>query len=145
MPPMRYVFIGLADEVTVDHGGVIRPLAHDPAGGEGIGFPPVLGDGIVIHHGIHVAPGHQKAQPGTAVYVDGLGIFPVRLGNDAYGVAVGLQHPADDGMAEGGMVHVGIPDHIYKVAPVPTPVQHILSAKGKKFQILVLRSVFSLL
>jgi len=30
------------------------------------------------------------------------------------------------------MIHIGIPYHIYKVAPFPTPVQHILFFQRKK-------------
>ena len=26
-----------------------------------------------------------------------------------------LQNAADDGMSEGGMIHIGIPDHIHKI------------------------------
>ena len=33
-----YILVGLADEIAVDHGGVVRALAHDAAGGEGSRF-----------------------------------------------------------------------------------------------------------
>ena len=61
-----HVLVGLADKVAVDRGGVVRALAHDAAGGEGVGFPVVLGDGIVVDHGVHIAAGDQKAEPGLA-------------------------------------------------------------------------------
>ena len=126
------VLVGLADQVAVDHGGVVGPLAHDAAGGEGVGLAPVLGDGVMVHHGIHIAAGHQEAQPGPAVDADGLGVLPVGLGDDADAVAVAFQHPADDGVAEGRMIHIGVADDIYEIALFPAPVQHILFADGKK-------------
>jgi hypothetical protein len=92
----------------------------------------VLGDGIVVDHGVHVAAGYQETQAGTAVDVDGLGILPVRLGDDAHRVAVALQNTADDGVAKGMMIHIGVTDNIDKVALVPATVDHILFAYGKK-------------
>ena len=127
-----HVLVGLADQVAVDDGGIVRPLAHDAPGGEGVGFPAVLGDRIVVHHGVHVAAGHQKAQPGTAIHIDRLGIFPVRLGDNAHAIAVAFQHPADNGVAEGGVIHIGIPNDVDKVTLLPAPVQHILLTNGQK-------------
>ena len=82
------ILVGLADQIAVNHSSIIGPLAHFAAGGEGVSFAAVLGDRIVIDHGVHIAAGNQEAQTGTAEYVDGLGIFPVRLGDNAYGIAV---------------------------------------------------------
>ena len=137
------VLVGLADEVAVDRGGVVRALAHDAAGGEGVGFPVVLGDGIVVDHGVHIAAGDQKAQPGTAENVDGFGIFPIRLRDDAHIVAVAFQNPADNGMAEGRMIDVSVADDVHKVAGVPPAVKHFPSGNGQKFHILPPSSPFS--
>ena len=125
-----HILVNLADEVAVNHRGIVRPLAHDPAGGVGIGLAAALGNGVVVHHGVDVAAGDQKSQPGTAVNINGLGILPVGLGDDPHGIPGLLQNPADDGMTEGGMVHIGIPDDIHKVALTPASFYHILSAKG---------------
>ena len=56
-----HILVGLADQIAVDDGGVVGALAHNTAGGEGIGFPLVLGNGVVVHHGVHIAAGHQEA------------------------------------------------------------------------------------
>ena len=118
------VLVGLTDKVAVDRSGVVRAFAHDAAGGEGIGFPVVLGDGIVVDHRVHIAAGDQKPQPGTAENVDGFGIFPIRLRDDANIVAVAFQNPADDGVAEGRMIHIGIPDNIDKIKLGDAPLSH---------------------
>ena len=110
-----YILVGLADQVAVDNGGVVRPLAHDATGGEGVGLSAVVGNGVVVHHRVHVAAADQKAQPGAAKDVDGLGIFPVRLRDDAHAVAVIFQDPADDGMAEGRVVYIGVTNDIYEI------------------------------
>ena len=117
--------IGLTDEVAVYYGGIVRPLSHHTAGGESIGLAFVLGDGIVIHHRIHIAAGHQKAQPWLAQNRNGLGIFPIRLGDNAHGISGIFQHPADNGVTKRRMIHIGVPDHIYKVALIPSPCGHI--------------------
>ena len=70
--------------------------------------------------------------PCLAIDVDGLGIFPVGLGNDAHGIAVAFQHAADDGMTERGMVNISVADDIDEVALFPSTVDHILFTKGKK-------------
>ena len=77
-----------------------------------------------------VAAGDQEAQPGTAKYIDGLGIFPIRLGDNAYAVTGVFQNPADNGVTEGRMVHIGIADDVNKVTAFPAPVQHIFFANG---------------
>ena len=130
-----HILVGLADEVAVDNGGIVRALAHHPAGGKGIGFPPVLGDGIMVYHAVHVAAADQKAQPGAAKHIDGFWIFPVRLGDDAHAVAMALQNPGDDGMTEGGMIHIGIPAYIYKIALFPAAIHHFLLADRQKFHV----------
>ena len=126
------ILIGAADQVAVNDSGVIRPFSHDTARGKGIGFPAVAGDGIVVHHGVHIAARNQKRQPGRSEYIDGFGILPVRLGDDAHAVAVMLQNPADNGVAKGGMIHIGIPNHIYKVALDPSPGFHFLPGHRQK-------------
>ena len=136
------VLVGLTDKVAVDRGGVVRALAHDAAGGEGVGFPVVLGDGIVVDHGVHIATGDQKPQPGTAENVDGFGIFPIRLRDDAHIVAVAFQNPADDGVAEGWVIDVGVANDVHKIAGVPPAVKHFPSGNGQKFHILPPESTF---
>ena len=125
-----YVLISLADQVAVDHRGVVGPLARDPAGGVGVRFSVVLEDGIVVHHGVHVPAHDQKAQPGPAQDRDGSRVLPVGLGDDAHAIPRALQHPGDDGVAEGGVIHVGVADDVDEIADVPSPLLHIFFADG---------------
>ena len=125
-----YVFIGLPDQVTVHDGGIIRALSHDAAGGKGIGFPPMAGDGIVVHHGVHVAAADQKAQPGPAKGRYGLGILPIGLRDDAHAVAPAFQNTADNGVAEGRVIHIGITNDIYKVRLRNAPGFHFAFGNG---------------
>ena len=111
-----HILIGLADQITVDDGGIVRAFTHHTAGGEGIGLALVLGDGVVVHHGVHIAAGHQKTQTRFAQNVNGFRISPIRLGDDTHRVTGLFQHTADDGMTKRRMVHISVGDHIYKVA-----------------------------
>ena len=43
-----------ADEVGIYDDGVIRAQAHFAVGGEKVAAAALFGDGIVVHHGIHV-------------------------------------------------------------------------------------------
>jgi len=82
----------------------------------------------MVDHGIHVARGHQKSQPRFSKHRDALPVLPVWLGDDPHLVSAGLQQAADDGVSEGGMVHIGIPDHIDKIALLPASHIHIRPA-----------------
>ena len=55
--------VALADEVAVDDRRVIRALPADTAGGKGVGFPMVMGNSIVVDHGVHIAASNEKAKP----------------------------------------------------------------------------------
>ena len=93
---------------AVDRHGVVRALSHEAAGRVCVSFPVAAGDGIVVHHRVHVAAADQKAEPGLAQDGDGIGIFPVRLRDDADLVAVGLQNTRDDRVPERRMVDIGV-------------------------------------
>ena len=117
--------IGPADEIAVDRHGIVGPLAHDAAGGIGVGLPVGLGDGIVVDHRVHIPAHDQKAQAGFAESVDGGGVLPVRLGEDADLIPCVLQHARDDRMAERGVVDVAVADDIDEIALVPAAPGHI--------------------
>ena len=127
------LFITAADQIAVYHRGIIRPLSRHTAGGEGVITTAALCHGIVVHHGIHIAAHDQKTQTGFPEHPDALRILPVRLGDDTHFIAVGFQYPADDGMTEGGMIHVGIPDDIYKITLFPAPLFHLFTGHRQKF------------
>ena len=127
------IMIDPANQIAIDHRGIVGPLAHDAAGGKGVVFAALLGDGVVIDHGIHIAAGDEEPQAGTAQGRDGLGVLPVGLGQNADFIAVGFQNPADDGMAEGRMIHIGIADDIDKIALLPAAGIHVGLGNGQKF------------
>ena len=122
--------VALADEVTVDDRRVIRALPADTAGGEGVGFPMVMGNSIVIDHGVHIAAGNEKAKPRLPQRRDGVRIPPIRLGENADLVARVLQHPADDGVTKGRMIDIGVANDIDEIALTPTPGGHIAPGDG---------------
>ena len=130
----RYIPEALADQVAVYNGSPVRPLSHHSAGGKSIGFPAVMGYGIVVYHGVHIAPGDQKAQPGPPQGADGLRVLPVRLGEDPHLVSCRLQDPADDGVSKGRVIHIGVANDIDKVTLLPSPGRHIRPGDRQKFR-----------
>ena len=117
--------VSAADEVAVDRHGVVGPLAHDAAGGIGVGLPVGLGDGIVVDHRVHIAAHDEKAQTRLAEGVDRSGIFPVGLRNDADLIARVLEHARDDRVAERRMVDVAVADNIDEIALLPAAPLHV--------------------
>ena len=120
----RRLFVGPTDQVAVDRQRPVRPFSHDAARRIGIGLPPLFRDGIMIHHRIHISRRHEEAEPRLPENRNALIVFPVGLGDDPHAVAMGLQKPADDGVAEGRMIHIGIPDNIDKIKLGDAPLSH---------------------
>ena len=131
-------FVALADQIAVDRHSVVRALSHEAAGRVCVNLPVMAGDGIVVHHRVHVAAADQKAEPGLAQDGDGIGIFPVRLRDDADLVAVGLQNTRDDRVSKRRMIDIRVADDIDKVALRPAAGFHIGFVDGQKFCHMVL-------
>ena len=121
-----------ADEVAVDHGGVVRAQAHLAAGGVEVLAAALLGHGVVVDHGVHVAGAHEEGQARLAQGGDACGVVPVWLGDDAHLVALGLEQARDDGDAKGGVVDVGVPADVDEVALFPAALEHLCAGSGKK-------------
>ena len=128
----RGVRMRLTDEVAVDHGGIVRSLTCHAAGGVGIGFAPMLADGIMVDHRVHIAAADQKAQTWRAEFVDRVGILPVGLGENCNLIARVLQHAADDGVPEGGVIDIGVPDDIDEIGLLPAEREHLPAVDRKK-------------
>ena len=79
----------------------------------------------MVDHRVHIPAHDQKAQAGFAESVDGGGVLPVRLGEDADLIPCVLQHARDDRMAERGVVDVAVADDIDEIALVPAAPGHI--------------------
>ena len=126
------ILVHPADEITVHHRGIVRPLPNHPTRCKGIHLTVLFGHAIVVDHGVHVAAGDQKAQPGPTQNCDGLGVLPIRLGDESHLISCRFQHTADDGMAEGGMVHIGIPNDVDKVTLLPATPLHIRFGNWQK-------------
>ena len=131
-------FVALANQVAVDRYGVVRALAHDAAGRVGVRFAVMAGDGVVVDHRVHVAAADQKAETRLPQDRYRIGIFPIRLGDDANLVAVRFQNARDDRVPERRMVDVSVADNIDEVALRPAAAVHIFFADGQKFCHMVL-------
>ena len=54
----------------------------------------------MVHHRIHISGTDQPSETRLTQNLDGFLILPVRLGDDAYFIAVRFEHTADDRVAE---------------------------------------------
>ena len=123
---------GAADEVGIDHGRVVRAPARFAARAVGVFVAVLLVHRVVVHHGIHVAGGHEEAQARLAEDGHAFRVVPIGLGDDAHLVAVGFQHPGDDGRPEGGVVHVSVAGHVDEVELAPAPGVGLGPRRGQK-------------
>ena len=113
------------DHVGVDDGGPVGAEAGLIPGGIGVVPAALFGHGVVGHHGVDVAAGDHHPQPGTTQGGEGGGVLPIRLGQHRHPVALGLQHPGDDGRTEGGVVHIGVAGDDEEIAVLPAAGPHI--------------------
>ena len=122
----RGMLIAFPDQIAVDRHRAVRTLPHDTARCIGVGLPVMLRDGVVIHHGIHVAAGNEETEPRLPELHDGRRIVPVRLRQHRDFIAVCLKHTGNDGGTEAGVVHIGVAHHIDEIRLCPATLQHIL-------------------
>ncbi len=92
----------------------------------------LFGGGVVGYHRVDIPRPDEHSQPGTAQSGKGGGGFPVRLGQHRHPVARSLQQPPDDGRAEGGVVHIGVPGNEQEVIKIPSPAGHIVQGHGEE-------------
>ena len=122
----------LPHPVGVHHGGVVGTKPGLSPGGVGVVVAALPSCRVVGHHGVQVARGDHYRQLWTAQGGEGLRGAPVGLGQDGHPVALRLQHPADDGGAEGGVVHIGVPGDDQNVIGIPAPAGHVLPGDGEE-------------
>jgi hypothetical protein len=58
--------------------------------------------------------------------------LPVRLGDDADAKPLGFEQAADDGHAEGRVIHISVTGHDDDVAAVPAELIHLFPAHGQE-------------
>ena len=120
------------DQVRVHHHRVVGTQPALAPRREGIQAAALLGDRIVIHHGIHVPRAHEEPQTRAPERGDAFRIAPIGLGDHADLVVVRLEKAADDGRTERRVVHIRIAGHVHEVALVPAALAHVLAIYGKK-------------
>ncbi len=121
-----------ANEVAVDHHGVVGSLACDTTGGVGVLATAVFSYRIVVDHGIHIAGGDQKPQARLTEYLDGGRVTPIGLRDEAHLVAMRFEYTADDGSTKGGVIHVGVAVDVHEITLLPAARIHVGARNGQK-------------
>jgi hypothetical protein len=62
---------------------------------------------------------------------EGTCAVPVRLGENGHAIPLRLQHTPDDGGAEAGVIHIGVPGDEEEIVVVPAPFMHFLPGDGQ--------------
>ena len=86
--------------------------------------------GIVGHHGIQIAGIAHESQTGTAEALKVPVGFPVGLGQNRHPIPGVLQHPGNNGGAEGVVIHIGISGHQDEIHLIPSPLTDFLHGNG---------------
>ena len=128
----RHVAPGLLAALRVDQRRAVGPPVAGAAGRVGIVAADLAVGGVAVDHRIHVAGGDAEEQVRLAQRLEGLGRLPVGLRDDADAKALRLEHAADHGHAEAGVVHVGVAGDDDDVAAVPAERVHLLPAHGQE-------------
>ena len=128
----RHILVGLPDAVAVDHRGPVGAHAGLAAGGIGVLLAALFRHGVMVDHAVNDPGGHQEAQARTSKTPEGALVLPGRKAQHGHPIACLLQNPADDGMPEGGMIHIRVTADEDKVRRVPAKGVHFLRGNGQK-------------
>ena len=123
----------LPHPTRVDDDRPIGPQTRLLAGTVKVLAPTALGRRVMGHHAVQVPGGEHAAELRPSHGPDGLGVVPVRLGQDGHPVARRFQQPADHRRPEGGMVHIGVPGDQQDLVILPAPRSHVQLADGQEF------------
>ncbi len=127
----RNRLVDLADSLRVDDDASIGTFAAETARRVGIVAAHAAIRGVAIHHRIHVSAGDAEKQARRAECRKVVSAAPIRLRDDADFEPLCLEHPADDGHAETGVIDVGIPGDDDDVALIPPQRRHF-RARGRQ-------------
>ena len=116
----------MTDQITIHDRSIIRPFSHHTARGIGIHRSALLGNGIMIYHGIHISGRYNESKSRRTENGNGSIIFPVRLWDNSYRISVWLEDTGNNRMTEWRMIHISITTYINKVKLLDSTIDHIL-------------------
>ena len=122
----RYIRISLAHQPAVHIHRPVRPQTLLPARRIGIAAARFFGCGVMIHHGVDIAAGHDKPVSRPAKGFHTLTAGEIGLGDNPHPEALMFQQPAHQRCAKAGMIHIGITSDQHKVQFIPASVLHVL-------------------
>ncbi len=128
----RHVLVRLPGALRVHDHAAVGPRAGHAVRGVGVVAADAAVRGVAVHHRIHVAAGDAEEQVRLAQAHEVAGRVPVGLGDDADAEALRLEHAADDGHAEAGVVHVGVARDDDDVAGIPAERVHLRPRRGQE-------------
>src|SRR5882762_4381945 len=105
----RNRLVRFAYALRIDDDTAIGTFTPEATGGVGIIAAHAPVRGVAIDHRIHIAAGHAEEQTRRTQGLEVARAAPVRLRDDPYFKTLRLQHPANDGHSEAGMIDIGIP------------------------------------
>ena len=79
----------------------------------------------MVHHGIHIAGGNEKAELWLAECAHAFGVAPVRLCDNADRETVCFENAGDDRRAERRVVDVGIAANVHEIELFDAAYRHI--------------------
>ena len=128
----RHAGVGLVDAVAVHRDRAVGAQAGTSAGSVYVGISALAGHGIVVDHAVNHTGGDQKAEPWSSKALERLRAAVFRQTEYGHTVSRRLQHPADDGVPEGGMVHICLAYDVDKIRRVPAQLGNLLRCDGQK-------------
>ena len=131
----RHALVGLAGSLAVGQRGPIWPPADLSAGAIGVVVAHLAVGRVVVQHRVHVAGADGEANPRPAETSARLARVPVGLAKNGHAKAGALQHAAQDGHGEAGVVDVGVAGDEHHVDRRPSrarPVRRPSSAAAQR-------------
>ena len=121
----RHVWIGFPATLGINNDRPVGPAPTNVTWRIGIVMANFLIRCVTINHGIHVARGNPKIEIRLSQDRKFFRPPPLGLRDDTNPETLRFQHPANNGHAEAGVIHIGIPGYNDHITAIPAQGIHL--------------------
>ena len=128
----RNIRVNSLNNIRINYNCSIGSFTGNSAGCICIVMPKPFSSGVMSNHRINIAARNQKTEPRSAKLSKIAVIFPIRLAQHGYPVALIFKKSCEYSHTEGWVVNIAVTRYKNKVNILPTMLKHFLFIYRKK-------------